>query len=165
MTPTERIEQFEAELKELKEQVRHEADPVVDSGEFFGMSYGYIFPVPDRKSGGYKYSLAAEFNENKQNRDDFGCAEDGNNKLKIYKVSRHKSGKFSVEDTGKVFDPWAEQRADFKPIGDLDLKVGDKVEIKLKTNISRLDPGTLLPVNLEDLGWVQKSTLARKVSP
>lgn len=111
MTPTERIKQIEKELAELKEQVKQEQDdPVVESGEFFGMAQGYIYPVPGKYSGCpvWMYSLAKKFNES-QKKPRMWSAEGPGNKLRIIEVSRHTSGRFSVEDTGKVFDPWGEQ--------------------------------------------------------
>lgn len=170
MTPTERIEQIEKELKELKEQVRHEADPVVLSGEFFGMAQKYIYPflkkgVTDSESH-KAFELAASFNS-KPNKPNVGCAQSKRAGLfKIYKVSRHKSGKFSVEYTGKVFDPWAEQQAEFKPIGELapDLKVGDEIDVR--ATVETVDSADYLqPIRLNQSGWVKSSTPARKVSP
>ena len=167
MTPTERIKQIEKELAELKEQVKQEqGDTVVESGEFFGMAQGYIYPVPGKDSGCpiWMYSLAKKFNES-QKKPRMWPAEGPGNKLRIIEVSRHASGRFSVEDTGKVFDPWGEQQAEFKPIGELDLKKGDCAEVKWMTNVMQVDPGATHPFDFQGLGWVAKTTQARKVSP
>ena len=98
------------ELEKIRKQIKHlDTDPVIESGLFFGMTARYIYPYVEAKTTSAQaerlFSIASAFNDN-HDRPPVGPAQMDIGVFNIYKVHRHKSGKFSVEPTGDVFDPW-----------------------------------------------------------
>lgn len=101
------------ELEKIRKQIEHlAADPIIESGLFLGMTARYIYPYVEAKATSAQaerlFSIASAFNDN-HDRPPVGTAQMKTGVFNIYKVRRHKSGKFSVELTGDVFDPWGSQ--------------------------------------------------------